>query len=125
MRHPLQVLVHRERAAAVDADDLEDAVAAQQPLVRDRDVRFGGVGDDTVDACDQGAHEKVPPLGIEPRTFGLRVPLLCQLSYRGAAGKDRESGAASRRTGVGAAGLDGLLDRLGLLRVDLLLDTLR
>ena len=59
-RHPLQVLVHRERAAAVDADDLEDAVAAKQPLVGDRDVGLRRVGDDTVDACDQGAHEKCP-----------------------------------------------------------------
>ena len=58
---------------AVDADDLEDAVAAQEALVGDRDVRQGGVGDHAVDAGEQRAHEQVPPLGIEPRTFGLRV----------------------------------------------------
>ena len=55
--HPAHVLVHRERLAAVDADDLEDAVTAQESLVGDRDVRLGRVGDHAVDACEQGAHE--------------------------------------------------------------------
>ena len=37
---PREVLVERERAAAVEAHDLEDAVAAQQALVGDRDRRL-------------------------------------------------------------------------------------
>ena len=48
--HALEVVVQRERRAAVQAHDLEDAVAAQQPLVGDRDPRVGGVADHAVQA---------------------------------------------------------------------------
>ena len=48
-RHALEVLVERERPPAVEADDLEDAVAAQQPLVGDRDARLGGGHDRAVE----------------------------------------------------------------------------
>ena len=40
-RHAREVLVEGERAAGVDADDLEDAVAAQQALVGDGDDGVG------------------------------------------------------------------------------------
>ena len=39
----VEVVVERERAPAVEAHHLEDAVAAQQPLVRRRDPRLRGV----------------------------------------------------------------------------------
>ena len=42
VRHPREVLVERVRHAAVEPHDLEDAVAAQQPVVGDRHRRRGG-----------------------------------------------------------------------------------
>ena len=39
---PAQVLLERERLPVVDADHLEHAVAAEQPLVGGRDRRLGG-----------------------------------------------------------------------------------
>ena len=44
-RHAVDVLLHAERPAGVEANDLEDAVAAQQALVGDGDLRFGDVHD--------------------------------------------------------------------------------
>ena len=41
---PLEVLVEREGVAAVELDHLEGAVAAQQPVVEDRDRRLARVG---------------------------------------------------------------------------------
>ena len=55
-RHALEVLVHAERPAGVEADDLEDAVAAQQALVGDGDLRLGDVHDDAVEDCEHGGH---------------------------------------------------------------------
>jgi hypothetical protein len=92
-----------ERPAVVEADDLEDAVAAQQPLVGDRDLRVGGVHHDAVEDRECGLHREcslvaaartddlsLPPRGdrdapARNRTWNLRIksPLLCQLSYRG------------------------------------------
>ena len=48
-RHALDVLAERVRAPRVQPDDLEDAVAAQQSLVGDRDPRLGDGHDRTVE----------------------------------------------------------------------------
>jgi hypothetical protein len=48
--HAREVVVERERPAAVEPDDLEDAVAAQQPFVGDGEPRLRGVEDLPVQA---------------------------------------------------------------------------
>ena len=53
---PGEVIVDRERAAAVQADHLEAAVAAQQALVGDRDAGVGRVGDDAVERGELRRH---------------------------------------------------------------------
>ena len=45
----VEVVLHRERPAAVEAHDLEGAVAAQQPLVGDGDAGLGRGRDLAVD----------------------------------------------------------------------------
>ena len=50
----LEVLVERERPPAVEAHHLEDAVAAQQPLVGGGDARLLGGPERAVQAREQG-----------------------------------------------------------------------
>ena len=52
--HPREVVVERERVAVVQAHHLEDAVAAQQPLVSGRDVHLVRGQDGAVEDSEHG-----------------------------------------------------------------------
>ena len=80
------MVLQRERAAAVEAHDLEAAVAAQQPLVGDGDPRLLGGPDRAVQGGEEAhGREDIRARKNAPtrnRTLNLRIksPLLCQLS---------------------------------------------
>jgi hypothetical protein len=59
------VVVHGERAAAVEAGHLERAVAAQQAFVGDRDARLGEGADRAVEAREHPT--RVSPVAPPPR----------------------------------------------------------
>jgi hypothetical protein len=55
---PLQVVLEREQPPAVEAHDLEDAVAAQEAVVRGGDLRLRGVDDGAVEDREHGANAR-------------------------------------------------------------------
>ncbi len=69
-----EVVVEPERVAAVELDHLEGAVAAQQPVVEDRDRRLLGRQDLAVDAgqdgCSPCRDDSATVVG--PQVFNLR-----------------------------------------------------
>ena len=62
------MVVEGEEATAVEAHDLEDAVAAQKPLVRGGNLRLRGVGDGAVEDGEHGANASPPRLCVTDAT---------------------------------------------------------